>query len=354
MRAAVAAGFEVVAADAFCDVDTRRDAAQCIQLSYAQGGFDAAEFGRSIFPWLAAEQTALVYGSGFETQPELLEEIAQRCRLLGNDATTVRITKSPGRFFALLSALDLPFPQFSLSPPPLIEGWLSKRVGGSGGTHVRNGFPLDGADCYWQQQAPGMPCSLLFLADGRQIRAVGYNQQVLAPSMAMPYRYGGAVSQTPLAPAVRAGMHDAATRITAAIGLRGLNSLDCMVEGDRFWVLEVNPRLSATFALYDAATGGARLFRAHLQACSGDLPVALPAEQAQAHLIYYAPWEVDIPAGMLWPEWVADVPPDASRIPADAPLCTVIAAGGSAQAALALARLRVARLTQRINQLRNE
>lgn len=359
VRAAVAAGFEVVAADVFCDADTRRDASQAIQLGYTLGGFEAEEIRREIFPLLAHEpttagQTAFVYGSGFETQPGLLEEIAQRGQVLGNPAETVRIAKDPDRFFSLLHALDIPFPETAFLPPASADGWLTKRVGGSGGTHVRSGVHGDGADHYYQRRVPGQPYSLLFLADGQQVRVVGYNEQMSAPSPEMPCRYGGAVSQASLPQALRAGMRDAALRITSAIGLRGLNSLDCMVDGERFWVLEVNPRLSATFALYDAAAGGARLLQAHLRACAGDLALALPPEQAQAHLIYYAPCDLTIPPGMIWPEWVADVPSGASYIKADEPLCTVMAASGDAHEAKALAQLRVTQLAQRIYQLRNE
>jgi predicted ATP-grasp superfamily ATP-dependent carboligase len=51
---------------------------------------------------------------------------------------------------------------------------------------------------------------------------------------------------------------------------------------------------------------------------------------------------------------VADVPPDGTRILADTPMCTVMAAGDDAHGALALARLRVGQLAQQINLLRNQ
>ena len=343
-----------MAVDAFCDADTRRDADDFIQLGYARGGFDAAEFRQRILPLLTSADTALVYGSGFETQPELLAEIAQHGRLIGNPAETVSIAKDAGRFFGLLAALSLPCPQFSLAAPGERQGVLKKRTGGSGGTQVAALWSHAEPNDYYQRQLPGQPISLLFLADGVDARAVGYNLQLLAPSDAMPYRFGGAVSGVVLPPAVRAGVLDAARRITAALGLRGLNSLDCLVHGDSFHVLEINPRLSATFALYDSDRNGAALLRAHLAACGGQLAPDFPLEQARAHLIYYAPFDLDIPADMVWPEWTADRPQDTSHIPFDAPLCTVMAAAESADEALALARWRVSELTLRINQLRNE
>ncbi|HQR60286.1 MAG TPA: ATP-grasp domain-containing protein [Methylophilaceae bacterium] len=337
----------MVAADAFCDADTRQAAAQVVQLGYARGGFDAEDFGKKLFP-LLSQSGGFVYGSGFETRPQLLEEIAQLCPVLGNTAQTVGITKDPGRFFPLLSLLGLPFPEISLTLPAATEGWLSKRIGGSGGTHVMPAMQADDSGGYYQRLVPGKPCSLLFLADGKRARAVGYNAQLLAPAPGMPYRYGGVVSQAELPESVRKGLLQTAQQLTMELELRGLNSLDCMVDGDGFVVLEINPRLSASFALYDAENRGARLFEAHLRACAGQLPADFPAEPAQAHLIYYAPFDLAIPVALAWPQWVADIPPGVTRIKAGEPVCTVMAVAATTHEAMALARTRVAELTQRI------
>jgi uncharacterized protein len=347
VRAAAAAGYRVIAADTFCDKDTRQAAAQSIHLVYVRGSFDADEFRDRLFR-LLAQTDGFVYGSGFETQPELLEEIARLCPLLGNTAETVRITKDPGCFFSLLSSLGIPFPENSLSPPVEAKGWLRKRTGGSGGTHVVPAGGADDTDCYYQRLMPGKPYSLLFLADGKQARVVGFNTQLLAPTAEMPYRYGGVVSQARLPETVRKELLQAARQLTAELGLRGLNSLDCMVDNDSFAALEINPRLSASFALYDAETQGARLFEAHLCACAGGLLPDLPAESAQAHLIYYAPCDLAIPATIAWPEWVADVPHGAAWIKVGEPVCTVMAAASTASEAMELAQARVAELAQRI------
>jgi predicted ATP-grasp superfamily ATP-dependent carboligase len=337
----------VIAADAFCDADTRHAATQAIRVGYARGGFEAADFRKKLFP-LLSQADGFVYGSGFETQPQLLEEVSRLCPLLGNTAENVRITKDPGRFFSLLFSLSIPFPEISISPPPGNADWLRKFIGGSGGMHVVPAGQSDGKSCYYQRLVPGKPYSLLFLADGKQARVIGYNEQLLAPAAEMSYRYGGAVSQAELSEAVRKGLLQAAQQLTAKLELRGLNSLDCMVDGDRFAVLEINPRLSASFALYDSETQGARLFEAHLRACAGESLPDFPAEPAQAHLIYYAPFDLAIPARMAWPEWVADVPPGTNRIKAGEPVCTITAAALTASEAMTLAQTRVTELTQRI------
>lgn len=314
-------------------------------MGYRHGGFDADEVRTKLLPF-AIDGADLIYGSGFEMQPWLLEELSRHCRVYGNQPETVRITKDPDRFFSLLARLDIAFPEVSLTLPPSPGGWLSKRIGGSGGTHVVPAALEAGTDRYYQRIASGQAASLLFLADGNRVLVVGYNLQFVAPLGGMPYRYGGAVSRAPLSEEIRMTMLRAAERITAELGLRGLNSLDCMVDGESVWVLEVNPRLSATFSLYDAKRSGAFLLEAHMRASMGRMPEPLSQEPSQAHLIYYAPFDLAVPATMDWPDWVADVPEPASRIGAEEPLCTVMASAVDASQALALAHARIEVLTR--------
>jgi predicted ATP-grasp superfamily ATP-dependent carboligase len=344
VRAAAAAGFSVIAADAYCDSDTRAAASEVVRLGYKAGGFDANDVRHRLLP-LATEEIGLLYGSGFETQPWLLEELSEHCDLLGNQPETVRDLKDPDRFFSMLSRLAIPYPELSLVPPPSSLGWLSKRIGGSGGTHVVPVTQEGGARRYYQRLTPGQSISLLFLADGSHVQVVGYNLQLTAPILEMPYRYGGAVSRVSLPDKVSLEILGFAQLITAELGLQGLNSLDCLVHEDGIAVLEVNPRLSATFSLYDASRAGANLLMGHIQASLGRMPPALPPEQAQAHLIYYAPFDMAVPA-ITWPEWVADLPEPASFIGAQEPLCTVMASAADASQALSLARARVETLTR--------
>lgn len=347
VRAAVAAGFKVVVADAFCDTDTIRGTVAAIRLPYASGAFDARAMRERLFPLLTPE-TGFVYGSGFETQPDLLQEIGERCQLYGNTPETVRSIKDPGRFFSVLTHLGITFPHVTFRQPACLEGWLSKRAGGSGGVHVAPANALRPAD-YWQRYVPGEPYSLFFLADGEEAFVVGFNRQWTAPTAEAPYRYGGAVSRADLPDDLREAMLQAARALTRAFGLRGLNSLDCLVAEDRVMVLEVNPRLGATFGLYDLESEGAALMRAHLTSCPNALVTLQQQEGAAAHLIYYAPFPLILPENMAWPDWVADLPAGGQRIGRDEPLCTVTAKGRHAAEAERRVRTRADALARYIH-----
>lgn len=346
VQAAVAAGYEVIALDAFADQDTATLASSLHALKYDDGGFDASDLEAVLKALTLQGSLGLVYGSGFETQPALLGLIAQHLPLIGNSMRVVRNMKRAVTFFALLDVLNIPRPPVGLqqiTAEELASGtWLTKRNGGSGGTHIRRtsaDAPLEPGS-YYQQEIQGVPVSLLFAADGMNASEIGFNQQWLAPTALMPYRYGGAVSHAELPQAVKQQLLTAARKLTSAVGLRGLNSIDGIMQGERLWVLELNPRLTATFDLYLAERG--QLFELHMQAAAGSL-ANWPqlSDKARAHYIVYAPENISLPEDFDWPAWAADIPAGAALIKAGEPVCTVIAEADSADQAVTLMAERV-------------
>lgn len=354
-RAAVQAGFEVTALDVFADADTKQAANQVFKIGYANGGFVAEEVLQALDTLNLTDYVGLVYGSGFETQPNLLESIAERLPLIGNKPIVVRNLKRALQFFTLLDVLGIQHPDVSFRPLDDARGWLQKNAGGSGGMHV---MPAEAGvalpkGCYYQKEVQGIPVSALFLADGQQARIVGYNQQWVSAGPGMPYRYGGVVSQADLPPQVKAQLTDYAQKLTSAVGLRGLNSLDGVMVGDDLFVLEINPRLSSTFDLYQSEQ--ANLFDLHVNACLGQTFVwpNLP-KKAKARDIFYAPCNLEFDEYINWPEWVADIPVQHSHIAAENPVCTVLAEADSAFDAKELATARSDMLKNIINKFRKE
>jgi predicted ATP-grasp superfamily ATP-dependent carboligase len=117
--------------------------------------------------------------------------------------------------------------------------------------------------------------------------------------------------------------------LTRELGLVGLNSLDLIVDGDAFHILEVNPRPGANLDVFDG-TDPAGLFGLHVAACQGHLPERwTPPPQATAMSVLYAERPLRVPRPVSWPTWVADRPAPGARIETGAPICTVLAAAPS-------------------------
>jgi predicted ATP-grasp superfamily ATP-dependent carboligase len=133
--------------------------------------------------------------------------------------------------------------------------------------------------------------------------------------------------------------------LTAALALRGLNSLDAVLEGDKVWILELNPRLSATFNLYP------NLLNAHIQGSKGEFVDIPKNNSAKAEFVLYAKKQLIIPADFIWPDWVADIPYMGAavlKLDENVPICTVLAEAEDATSAHQLVLDRVEKLKRKL------
>lgn len=301
-----------------------------------------------------------VYGSGFEAQSDLLQKVAELIPVIGNSSATLAAVKNASVFFATMQKLNIKHPEtFEQLPADAdLSLYVHKFSGGSGGVHIK---PATSAQThladnhYFQHKIEGLSVSLLFIANGDEVQIVGFNEQWLSASEQLPFRYGGAVSHAVLSIDVQQQLQRAAQRLTLAFGLVGLNSLDAIVHKtstgvEQVYVLEINPRLSATVDLYRA--GDTALFCRHMQAClSKQLTCDIDSQfqdatraSSNAHAIVYADIDVVLMAGMVWPSWVTDSPTQINtplRILAGEPVCSVRAFASTAEAAKKEALTRV-------------
>ncbi len=335
-QAAVACGHAVIALDAFIDTDTKRVSEQAFKLNMLGWQLDEAAFKRVFSDLELSEVEGFLYGSLFDATPELLDWIAARVQIIGNPPEVLKKAKAFS-FFDLLDDLKIRYPEVRLEKPVETKHWLCKQIGGSGGMHVRPASRNMTAD-YYQREVIGEPVSMLFVADGKEMQSIGFNRQLVAPAPELPYRFAGAVSGVQLPLAVEQVFCESARKLTVELGLRGICSLDGVLDGETLWVLELNPRLSATFDLYQNAHPN--LFEAHMQGCKGELPEVQQYKSSCAQVILYADDALVLPLDFAWPAWAINIPPveefsSRVEIKNNAPICSVRAEAETAELAFA-------------------
>jgi predicted ATP-grasp superfamily ATP-dependent carboligase len=319
----------VVAIDGFGDEDNEQYTIALYRVPYGASGFDAVALEAAIGG--SPPTDAVIYGSGVDISPVVLERLFRDHKVFGNDPVTVRRVKDPACFFRLLADCDISFPEIRFDPPPRTEGWLLKSGCSEGGAGVRfaTSLCLPGRETYFQRYLPGNAMSALFLADGKETAILGFNTLWTEPcDPSRPFRFAGAINRASLHAAQREMVREFANRITRAVGLRGLNSLDFLLDDARMpRVLEINPRPSATMSLYEDDFS-AGLVHLHMRACEGHLPEQYPRSRSvRAFRILYAAHEVEITESMGWPTWCRDRPRLGQRIERGQPLCSIVAEG---------------------------
>jgi methenyltetrahydromethanopterin cyclohydrolase len=273
----------------------------------------------------------LVYGSGFEFHLETLFWLSEHFTVLGNASVTFQQVQDKVFFFATLQRLQIPFLETHFTAPPVgTDEWLVKPTSGEGGAgiHWYDSQESVADTVYWQRYQKGTVGSVLFVSDGESVQIIGFNGQwVESGQTQYPFVFSG-VRHCPLV-RVAYGQQvlDWLNQLVGAFSLVGLNSLDFIMNKGQLWVLEINPRPSASLMLYDGYCHN-KLFERHVQGCMGHL-IDIPAPATDYHRGYqvlYAYYELVIPEQVEWPDWVLDKPGAGVIIPINSPICSIIAA----------------------------
>jgi len=356
-------GQRAVALDLFGDVDTRRAAVAWYRIGEPGTMRIDIDALRQILRRLyrAGRIDGWVTGAGFDGLASAWSQAPQCPPLIGNAAETVVAVREPARFFALLDSLGLPHPAISLTSPAQPEGWLRKDAAGSGGLHIRRMQNADRAQArgiYYQRECVGQSLSALFAADRHRARVIAFSEQFLEPLGESPYVFCGALGPITLPAPTAALLREAIDALVDRTGLIGLNSLDFLWDGERFNLLEINPRPSATLALYDVCGSGscASLLQMHAELCSGAMPL-----DRTSHLMSSAATEITRGARIVFATtdrlitaaasallaavaWIHDIPSPNTVVARGEPLCTVSAVDTDSDAVRAC----LARRAQRV------
>lgn len=329
------AGFEPLVVDCFGDTDTRTcaAAAECLPARVLTG-FTLRPLLTALgklSAQAAKPPIGLVLGSGFECNPRLVSRLGEHYRILGNGPDVIRRCKDPTDFFALLDRMGVRHPETRLTPPDQTDGWLMKRIGGSGGLHIHDcpAEPRPDPRRYFQRKIKGDAISLLG-AIAPKSSAFAISRQWTSPRPKRPYRYGGAAGSLLLDEELEARLVSTALEVGEELQLSGLVSFDFLVEDGEEQLIEINPRPGATLDIFDDAAG--TLFKVHVDAALGGDPAAYlaanwhPPIARAAAFLYADNGELTVP-DVAWPDWVADRPRPGSSIARGEPVATVFAEG---------------------------
>lgn len=308
---------------------------------------------------------SIVYSSGLENHPELLGKLVTEsgCRLFGNTPSVLRQVRDPVALCHSLQEAGFHAPETHLADgkqPDKEKRWLVKPMKSGGG----NGVALAGKriaipkKSVYQEYLKGKPCSFTFISDGMSNSLVlGITEQQIRGKSYTGRDFGYAGNLFPLETSGQRTLLETVANIasflTVRYGLRGLNGVDFILHEGECWVIEVNPRYSASVELFELAYGFS-MIKLHLLACDGDwhevkrvvaqMPIELMSCRPQriwAKAVIYTRTSKVVqpthytPTGEQTLAWardlhargLRDLPYPGEIIPAKKPVATAIASG---------------------------
>jgi methenyltetrahydromethanopterin cyclohydrolase len=339
-QAAQLTGFKPLVIDLFADLDTRLYAVEYQQVSALSIACLAPAVDYFIQHYAVG---SIVYGSGFELYPDSLYYLQARLQLLGNSPDTFKRVQNKAEFFAVLTQLNIPYPESVFTPPHNQQDWLIKPLQGQGGVGIQHAekfkqfyfYPSQRpfrflkpersslvSSVYWQKYQQGSAHSVLFLADAHIAQVVGFNTQW---TVGNGFIFSGIFNHCSLAKHHQAEIINWLNKLVPVFKLTGLNSLDFIHQHGQNYALEINARPPASMQLY-----AADLLPSHLAA-----NLFAPTQtDYTGYQIIYAPKDLRIPENHVWQNGYHDLPTAGQLCRTGQPICSIIAHQSSPDAVL--------------------
>ncbi len=323
-------GSSVAVIDGFADMDTASASIVCKKVARTKFGLKTNEVLRLVKELKEQYKfDGMFYDAALEFNPGLLESINVE-PVIGNTSKTLLRCKQPKELFSVLDKYQILYPDISFKNNSFTAPeWLQKYATSSGGAGVstRLSKNVNDENIFFQKRLDGVNFSITFIANGDDVKILGFNS-TWSESLGetTPYIYSGAINSIDLTQKQQAKAIEYVTLLVGEFNLVGLNSIDFILSDERVYVLEVNPRIPATYDLYENKQGS--LIEEHIASC---LTKTLSANKEnyllRAHAIVYAPKRMQIPKDFAWPLWTADRPYPEEWIETHQPVCNVFSGG---------------------------
>ncbi len=347
-ESAARAGFEVIALDAYADLD-QHPSVRALSLPRDFGTAFSPEAVLNAARELPSD--AVVYLSSLENHPKAVDALATERALWGNRSDVLRRVRDPKALAAAFAKRGIRAPRVinhdeTQSLPGDVARWMLKPRVSGGGHGVRLWHPGEPVTPghYLQEFVEGTSGSIIFVSSGGRGVTLGVTRQLVGDSAfgSSGFRYCGniLIERQDLVPAGVA-LVDA---IAGEFSLVGVGSIDIVASEYGLQPVEVNPRWSASMELVERARG-ISMFAIHADACVKGEPPAFVVDRSpepvaiHGKAIVFARRDVVIGDTRSWLEDpnVRDVPHEGEHIAAGQPICTVFATGsdeGSCHAGL--------------------
>ncbi len=349
---ALRAGLRPTCIDLFGDADLRQRCPVTVipRQEYPHGLVELAAARPSSEPFM--------YTGGLENHPEVIEAIIQQRPLWGISPEVLRRVRDPRQLAEALAAAGVRTPEVHFDPErvPADGTWLVKPLAASGGRRVHHyhgerATRPKPSGVYYQKHVEGESVAAVYVGDGSRSRLLGVSRQLTGRKwlLAKPFAYCGSIGPLPLSAYLATRFEALGQALVSAFGLRGLFGVDCVMHEGEPWVIEVNPRYTASIEVLEHAQGIPAMSW-HRESCTVGLPTIDREGQITrsailvGKAIVFASQDLIFPSTGPWLQSLsesnvaeevpvfADIPHAGTPIRKGWPIMTLLVTGGSLEA----------------------
>ncbi len=290
---------------------------------------------------------------GWENDAETMRQLEAKYKLWNTDSIATMRARNPFLVQQILRDANLPslnvrhaFSEHAFSEDDGGD-WIRKPLAGTGGIGIERVLPTNngcGPDCYAQQFVPGESHSAIFFASQEsKAKLLGITQQIIGCEELpdRPFAYVGSIGPVlsgddELEESIRWTLQQMANELGRQIHFYGLFCFDFIVSRNIPYLVEINPRYSASIEVLELA-----LQQSFLQHFLNHGACRTAAEEVIGKSILYAWREMELSPDWDWnrathilgnkpwnyDQWsvpvLSDLAAPGSRFSTGDPICTV-------------------------------
>lgn len=204
----------------------------------------------------------LVWTGGLENHPEQLRQLSGLRFVCGVHSDELAGVRIPAGLQSIVNGTECRVPAVISSASDKLDlsthpTWLAKPIDGAGGIGIRDhqqGTPVKPGE-FLQQKVVGIPVSALYCHDGQAVDMLGASAQIIGEGALGDngFAFCGNVGPVQMPARARTIIRKIGERL-GDTGLRGVFGADFIVDVDDVWLIEVNPRITASHEIYDFFT----------------------------------------------------------------------------------------------------
>ena len=289
---------------------------------------------------LVEKADAWFFTGAIENYPALVDRLASRLPLIGNDAAVLRQVRDPFELSDRLSRAGFSVPRIGREGASLEKDgrWLLKPLRSGGGRGI---LPWSGKEdsesCYFQEWLEGKSLSATYIGHSEGATLQGICEQAIGhPGASFGYR--GSLGPWPVSDLASERIAELGGLLARSFQVRGLFGVDFILQGDEPWVVEVNPRYTASVEILELAYRSSILAE-HFEVFSGSAP-RRGSERKDGRLVAkevlfadapvrYDDGDADNSPDPFASVSLADIPQLGMRFDTGDPIVTVFGQGGS-------------------------
>jgi uncharacterized protein len=288
---------------------------------------------------------AICVTGAMENYPGILQKLTTRATLLAPAVNQIARMRDPSNLQSVLTNSNWQYPRTFVANENLPNDetlWLKKPIASAGGQGIH---AFDNTDLgsreptkIIQERISGRNISVSFLMHPARTDLLGCTEQLLGHRelQASEFQYCGSIGPLHLPSSINKQLHELGQFLQHEYSLRGLIGVDLILHDDQLWLIEINPRYTASMELFEPQFNRS-MIQLHLDSFSSHPATFNRIDHANMHYgkaVLFARETTEIP-NEFQPIWhaalncqqppVADLPPIGAIIQAGHPLFTIFA-----------------------------